>query len=232
MIMQIPELKLNSVLVIGDVHGFTDTYQKFIHRLPPGQRTIQIGDMGLGFKGVGLSEMPIDHTWFRGNHDKPETCRAHKNYRGDFGYDAQTRIFHLAGAWSIDRDYRIENQTWWRDEELSYIQLEFAVQLYEQVRPKFVLSHEAPENAAKALLLDLQGPYFAAKSACSLSRTSQALQRMLDIHQPEKWIFGHYHVDKSFKMPNCSTEFTCVGGMMTRGELPHVYELKLDQDYK
>jgi hypothetical protein len=214
-----------SLVVVGDVHGFTKTYQKFVRRLPEGQRSTQIGDMGLGFKGVGLHDMGPNHKFFRGNHDAPEKCRAHANYLGDYGYAPDSRIFHLAGAFSIDRDMRTEGISWWADEELSYKELECAIDLYALMKPRFVLSHEAPEKASKVLLYDLQGPYFAEKLACSGSRTSQALQVMLDIHQPEKWIFGHYHVDKKFYVPGFDTEFICVGGIMQSGEQPHTYEL-------
>jgi hypothetical protein len=221
------ELKPNSILVIGDVHGFTSTYQKFIRRLPQGQRTIQIGDMALGFPGVGLHQMPDEHKFFRGNHDCPEECIVHSNYLGDYGYLPEARIFYLAGAFSIDRAIRTEGVSWWRDEELSYRELDKAVELYKQVKPKFVLSHEAPSKASGVLLSHLMGPYFAAKGECSQSRTAQAMQIMLENHAPEQWVFGHYHVDKQFYTPGFDTKFICVGGMMELGEPPHTYELEL-----
>src|ERR1051326_1585742 len=145
-------LQPDSIILIGDVHGFTQTYQKYIQRLPDGQRTIQLGDMGLGFQGVGLAQMAESHSWFRGNHDSPERCRAHKNYRGDYGYDETTGIFHIAGAFSVDRDFRIAGVSWWEDEELSYRQLDEAISLYREKRPRFVVSHEAPVKAGATLL--------------------------------------------------------------------------------
>lgn len=225
--MEIPILKPNSIIVIGDIHGSTHTYQKFIERLPAGQRTVQIGDMGIGFKGVGLSKMSENHTWFRGNHDDPTKCRKNPNYRGDFGYDPNTGIFHVAGAWSIDRAYRTEGISWWADEELSYEELDAAVELYRFTHPRFILSHEAPAKAANTLLQSMCGAYFAAKGECANSRTGQALQIMLDYHSPEQWVFGHYHLDKEFYTPGFETQFHCVGGIMNSGELPHTYELKL-----
>lgn len=226
--LTIPEVGPNYIVVIGDVHGFTGTYQKFINRLPAGQRTIQIGDMGIGFEGVGLHRMPDSHTWFRGNHDNPKKCRTHPNYRGDYGYDETTGIFHLAGAWSIDRAYRTEGVTWWPDEELDYVELAKAVELYTKVKPRIVLSHDAPAKAVETLLYDLVGPYFMAKQKGANSRTSQALQIMLDTHQPDEWVFGHFHVDKSFHTPGYDTKFRCVGGMMQAGEPPHAYMLKVN----
>src|SRR6266404_2664369 len=137
-----------SITIIGDVHGFTKTYQKWLrNNLDPEQRSIQIGDMGLGFAGVGLpapGQPPLgdSHKFFRGNHDSPEKCRAHANYLGDYGYLEEDGIFWVAGAFSIDRAYRIEGVSWWADEELSYAELGKATDLYREVKPRFVLSHE------------------------------------------------------------------------------------------
>jgi Calcineurin-like phosphoesterase len=221
------ELKPNNILVIGDVHGFTDTYQKFIKRLPEGQRTVQIGDMALGFAGIVLHPMSDNHKFFRGNHDCPEECRAHPNYLGDYGYDAANEIFHLAGAWSIDRAMRTEGETWWRDEELSYEELDKAVELYRQAKPRFVLSHDCPSKTNNVLLYNLLGSYFLEKNECGKSRTAQAMQIMLDYHAPEQWAFGHYHFDKQFYVLGFDTKFICVGGMMQSGEPPHTYWLDL-----
>jgi hypothetical protein len=198
------------IIIIGDVHGKTGTYQKMIRRMPEGQRSIQIGDMGIGFPGVGLHKMPDEHKWFRGNHDNPEKCRANHNYFGDWGYLEADHLFWLAGAWSIDRVMRIEGQTWWPDEELSYAELQQVTDLYKEKKPRFVVSHEVPARAGRALLDGLMGPYFSAKGDCCNSRTSQALQSMLEFHQPEEWVFGHYHVDKTFQLQDCRTKFTCV----------------------
>jgi calcineurin-like phosphoesterase family protein len=221
-----------SITIIGDIHGRTKTYQKWLRdNLDPEHRSIQIGDMGLGFSGVGLPApgMPPlgdNHKFFRGSHDSPKKCREYKNYLGDYGYLAEDKIFWCAGALSIDRQYRIEGISWWADEELSYDDLGTAIDLYVESKPRFVLSHEAPAKVGAFLLYDLAGPYFAMKSGCQDSRTAQALEAMLSLHQPEKWIFGHYHVDKKFHVPGYDTEFICVGGIMNDGEQPHTYELK------
>lgn len=200
-----------SIVVIGDVHGRTDTYQKIVRRLPPGQRSIQVGDMGIGFKGVGLHEMSQEHKWFRGNHDNPTKCREHVNYLGDYGYLPEDKLFWLAGAYSIDRNYRVEGVSWWNDEELSIEELGKAVNLYEETKPEYVLTHECPSEAAIFMLQSLIGQYFNGKKDCANSRTAQALQLMYEIHQPKEFVFGHYHVDKTFHLKQDSrTKFTCV----------------------
>ena len=208
-----------SVVCIGDVHGQTTTYQKIVRRLPEGQPSIQVGDMGIGFPGVGLHKMPPQHGWFRGNHDNPDKCQKTTNYLGDWGYLSEYDIFFVGGAWSIDRAHRVEGVSWWRDEELSSNQFRQAVEAYERIKPRFVLSHEAPTNISNALLADLIGPYFTEKAACQKSVTCNALQYMFDQHQPKEWVFGHYHVNKQIE--SNGTIFTCVAELSK-------YELKLD----
>lgn len=195
------------VVIIGDVHGMTKVYNRILAEKWDGRETIQIGDMGIGFRY--LEPRPTNHRFFRGNHDDPALCKKHPNYLGDYGYIKEHGIFYVAGAWSIDWQMRIPGQSWWEDEELSIKELNAAVDLYAATKPRFVLSHEAPSQAARHLLKDLMGDYFFAKAECSHSRTAQALQSMFELHRPEKWIFGHYHVDKTFKING--TEFRCVG---------------------
>jgi hypothetical protein len=203
------------ITIIGDVHGKTTEYKKMLEQRFKDQRTIQVGDMGFGFSRnpEGMSPMPMNHRWFRGNHDKPELCRAHPNYLGDWGYLEEEKMFFLAGAFSIDRVWRVPGVTWWPDEELSSEELQKAYELYVEKKPRVVISHEAPSKAAKLMLYDLSGEYFAAKGECSMSRTAEALQRMLDAWAPIEWVFGHYHVDKTFTW-GC-TKFTCVNELST-----------------
>jgi hypothetical protein len=218
------------MIIIGDIHGWTKSYTRLVDRLESEHKSsIQIGDMGLGFKGVGLHKLPDNHKFIRGNHDSPKKCQQHHNYLGEFGYDSQTGIFHIGGAWSIDRAMRIPDISWWAGEELSWLQLDECVQMYKNCQPKFVVSHECPSKVSQVLLGGILGPYFSAKLECGQSRTGQAMQIMLEAHQPKEWVFGHYHIDKTFYTPGFDTKFTCVGGIMSSGEAPHYYELNLGE---
>lgn len=200
------------IKIIGDVHGKTGDYKRLVRSMPPDQRSIQIGDMGVGFQGVRIHEMSMNHRWFRGNHDAPAKCRAHKNYLGDWGYLPEDKLFWIAGAFSIDRAWRVEGISWWPDEELSVEELGRVYDYYVETKPKYVISHEAPSKAAARMLMDLtiggDPGYFSAKLDCCHSRTAQAMQAMLDVHQPDEWVFGHYHVSKTFDAQG--TKFTCV----------------------
>jgi hypothetical protein len=80
--------QMAKITIIGDVHGKTGEYVHKLQKLGPNAQSIQVGDMGLGFKGVGLpppgASMPKgNHKFFRGNHDDPAKCRANPYYLGD-----------------------------------------------------------------------------------------------------------------------------------------------------
>lgn len=196
-------------VVIGDVHGKTSDLCWMLEHNPKlsGHLCFQLGDMGLGFRGVILPEQPRDRFLFtRGNHDSPEVCRAHPNYAGDYGYLADHEMFFLGGAWSIDQAWRVEGVSWWRDEELSATDLNKALQLYGESKPRYVVTHEAPSSAAISILSTLS--IHKDPAICANTRTSQVLQQMLELHAPEEWIFGHYHVNYQFIFGK--TRFRCL----------------------
>ena len=206
---------MTHVIIIGDVHGKTANYKQMLKEKFANDRTIQVGDMGFGFSNnpQGMSPMELQHRWIRGNHDKPELCRAHPNYLGEYGYLPEDQLFYLAGAFSIDYMWRVPGRSWWADEELSWPDLQKAIDLYKEVKPKFFVSHEAPSEAAKYMLTVALPSYRPEKLDCAMSRTAEALQVMCDFHQPKEWVFGHYHVNKSFDWKG--TKFTCVAELST-----------------
>lgn len=217
------------MIFIGDVHGKTG---KLTHKLLgpafKDKKGFQVGDMGLGFPGVQLRTFPTKYFQFiRGNHDAPQKCRQHPNYAGDYGYDPEEKLFYLGGAWSIDAAWRIEGISWWKDEELDLVELNKAQQLYLESKPQIVATHEAPTAAAIILLnqvmfqgrpdlgdnpvrvsRDSSYEYYREKVGCKNTRTSQALQQMLEMWSPKHWVFGHYHVRMDFELYGC--KFHCI----------------------
>lgn len=183
-----------SFRIIGDVHGRIQDYYAVAD---DADLSIQIGDMGLGFRGVSLEPNPA-HRFFRGNHDSPQACRDHPNYMGDWGYDEAFDLFWFAGADSIDRYIRREGVSWWRDEELSVQEFQEALDLYERVRPSVVLSHDGPQDFVATLF-----------GIRDRSRTRQALQAAYELWQPRLWAFGHHHSPRDF-VTREDTRFVCL----------------------
>ncbi len=229
------------MIFIGDCHGKTSQLEWMLKHNPKLQdkKCFQLGDMGLGFKGVELNP-PRNH-WFRfirGNHDSPQKCVDHPNYAGDYGYDPKEKLFWCGGAWSIDWQWRTPGISWWVDEEQSPEALNQAYQLYIKSKPRIVATHEAPTEAAIRIIAAAMVPpsneelatsvvkseeyqYYKAKLGCKNTRTSQVLQQMFDAHKPEYWVFGHYHLTKEFDIEGCN--FQCLAELVNM-------EITLDEE--
>jgi hypothetical protein len=185
-----------------------DEYLELLASLPPDSRSIALGDLYLGRPGVSLPELPPAHRFLRGNHDDPALARSHSNFVGDFGFLAPEGIFYVGGALTVSWRVLGNSRYWYRDEELSVHELEVAIGLYASTKPPILIAHEFPQEAVPELLRGLSGNYFESKGNCADSRTSIALQRMLEIHRPEKFFGGHYHVVKEFTLSG--TRFRCL----------------------
>jgi hypothetical protein len=182
---------------IGDVHGLFKDYIRILEYVVGKESSIQVGDMGLGFTSRPvldeLPELPDRHKFIRGNHDRPESCRLHPNYLGEFGYDKERDLFFVSGGFSVDRNYRIEGLSWWRDEQLTSAQMIEAYALYSSARPRIMVTHEAPDSV-------VQAAPFLIWSGMTHTATGMFLDRLWRLHQPQLWIAGHYHKDADLKL--------------------------------
>lgn len=182
---------------IGDTHGNFDVYLNIIK---DAHESIHVGDFGIGFRPNPTHKYDITaHKFIRGNHDWLYGCTKELNWIPDGHYDADKEIFFVGGAYSIDRGYRTEGIDWWADEELSYDDLEKFIDDYEKIKPRIVVSHECPDWLTKHFDIN----YYEIPS-----RTRKAFETMWNIHKPELWVFGHWHLnfDKVFD----KTRFICL----------------------
>lgn len=179
--------------VIGDVHGKFSRYKTLIRNVPVSR---QVGDMGVGFRnrlGDYTANPPYDsmkrhgdHRFIRGNHDNPGVCSGMELFIKDGTYDADLGVFFVGGALSVDVQYRTENFDWWRGEELTYDEFQHVIDLYEDIKPRIMITHDAPEDVVQRLFhghIKFNYP----------SITRQAFNVMWAIHKPELWFFGHWH---------------------------------------
>ena len=201
------------MLLIGDVHGLFWDYKRIIKSLGV-KRTLQLGDFGLGFLQTmdfpDMSGIEGEHLFIRRNHDNPAVCRADKHCVGDFGvlegsfidglYD---KLFFIAGAWSIDEAYRTPGISWWEDEQLSHEQLADAIDKYSEVKPDIVCSHDCPTT----ILHHIHG------SRVIPTRTSQAMDIMINIHKPKYFFFAHHHISWRKNIDGCW--FICLSELET-----------------
>lgn len=201
-------------LFIGDVHGKFGPYKSIIKNHI---NTIQVGDMGIGFRDPMLDKsfrnppynamLKDGHRFIRGNHDNPNSCRFHSQWIKDGTIEGD--VMFIGGATSIDREWRIKDYTWWEDEELSIQELGLMADIFRSQRPRVMVTHECPQSIADTMLAEFNMAKFNDASA-----TRQAFQVMLEAHQPDIWIFGHWHV--SFDKMINGTRFVCLNELETK----------------
>jgi len=186
------------ISVIGDAHGKYDQYVKMARKR---DFTVQIGD--LGFKYDCLKNLDSDrHKLVGGNHDNYDIIGEWPHYLGDFGAASLGGVdfFFYRGAYSIDRQYRTVGRDWWEQEQVGIEGFMKARELYREVKPRLILTHDCPETISPSLLPSGATIY--------QNTTGWALQELFNIHKPEMWVFGHYHVSKRMLVEG--TEFVCL----------------------
>lgn len=207
--------------IVGDIHGNFNEYSfynlgvgRYRHATEPAppDRSVQVGDFGIGFYSPYWHESVNDwmkknptHRFIRGNHDDPAMCKTMNNYIADG--TVENDVMYIGGAWSIDQDYRTEGVDWWRDEELSIAELDALIEVYEDVKPRVMITHDCPTSVAWEMFLS-KGLGIGNNELIK-TRTGEALQAMFEIHQPEMHIFGHWHNTK--EMTINGTRFICLG---------------------
>jgi hypothetical protein len=221
---------MNTLRIIGDVHGqvtlndlYTREARPYLDIISEAPYSVQIGDMGDG-ETYGQLVASVDatrHCFFPGNHDHYDRLPPHS--LGDFGTVCwgEVDFFFIRGAESIDREkliglgQQLGKTLWFEQEQLTDEQMDAAEREYLRVRPKIVLSHDAPTEIAEfawqhARRLGAPNPGLRFQP----SRTNAFLTRLMEHHPPKLWLFGHHHRDWTYRESN--TLFVCVG------ELSHV----------
>lgn len=183
-----------SFSVIGDVHGKYRRVHEIIREKDRYPFLVQLGDFGFDYATLDNVD-PEKFKIVGGNHDNYDKIIDIPHYLGDFGYTSLngTSFFFYRGAWSIDRIYRTIGIDWWEQEELSLGQFAQAKDLYEQVKPSIMITHDCPMSIADELLEPWQQRFN--------NNTGHALEQLYEIHQPDLWLFGHWHMSKTIQKP-------------------------------
>lgn len=201
---------------IGDVHGHYGRLKKIIRKCDV---SIQVGDMGVGFRAwtphEGVRDLPNppydtmrregDHRFIRGNHDNLEVCRRQRLWIPD-GTMVHDRVFCCGGATSVDRAWRTEGLDWWPDEELSIKELDCVIDDFVEQKPEVVCTHDCPDFIANE--------YCSWKGRAKFvdeSRTRQALDAAYALveRKPRLWLFGHWH--ETCRLVRSGTHFQMLG---------------------
>ena len=210
--------------IIGDIHGKIYDYRSYAlvtgvrgRQIVQPERSIQVGDFGIGFFSPFWHEKEIEwqkehpqHRFIRGNHDDPELCKTMPGYIEDGTVEGD--VMFVGGAWSIDFAWRTPMVDWWPGEELSVEELDKLVTKFGQTKPRVMITHDCPTSVAWEMFLS-KGLGLGDNKQIK-TRTGEALQAMFEIHQPELWVYGHWHNTR--KQEINGTTFQCLG------ELDHI----------
>lgn len=190
---------MKTITVIGDMHG--QNWDEYVQFISLNAYSIQIGDFGLEKMHQSYLRfndiMHKQHKILFGNHDWYPNLNCEYSL-GNFGTLFDNKIFYIRGANSIDKHLRYSGIDWFENEQLSYTEMQSAIDLYETVKPEIVISHTCPQ-----IVKESQFGFY------DKSFTELALNEMFGIHNPRLWIFGHFHQSKVFKL--CNTTFKSLG---------------------
>lgn len=198
--------------LISDVHGHHDQYLELIHNV---EHSLQLGDFGFNYSVLGQVD-PLRHRMIAGNHDNHDICNQFPHFLPKFGYSeiGGYTFFHMQGAFSIDWQERINydqlhnTKSWWLNEQLSYLELEQAVELYCTTKPDLVITHDAPRSVVHHFGKEQVLRNFGYNPKTFTTTTSEALEVMFRLYKPKNWYFGHYHVTKKVNVEG--TDFQCL----------------------
>ena len=177
-------------IFLGDVHANISLCKQLAVKNPD-KTIVQLGDLGIGFHKGNLPtfknylDLPDNFKFFPGNHDDRNACHKLPHCLGDYG-EYLDKFFFVSGADSIDKPYRIENISWWRNEELSLKQQEDCLIKWTNSRIDTLVAHDIPQSFAEAYEL-----------IYDISATRNLLEVMIDIRKPKLLISGHHHSSKS-----------------------------------
>jgi hypothetical protein len=211
--------------MIGDVHGIFGQYDTILKNSP--YPTIQVGDLGIGFRERGTVEHPEgrlsspyydrmvenDHEFLRGNHDNPTSCRTHTQWIPDglCKTIGSSKVMFIGGAWSIDKPWRTPGVDWWSDEEVGYNEFSVLYNRYCEYKPDIMVTHDGPMSITKLLFLDRGAGMTNRQQFPTL--TGGWLDAVFWAHRPKTWIFGHWHVHRDEIVDGC--RFICLAELET-----------------
>lgn len=200
------------IIVCGDVHGeWKALVNKVVSYNLTNTSLIIAGDCGFGFNSVKhdidtlikLNEFfksrNIVMHLVRGNHDNPSFwIKSRKddftnivfqkdysrilNNTFDYDQEQEREIVFIGGAVSIDRDQRIEHESWWANE---------IIVKEPARRANIIISHDCPTFVSP---MD-----FKHKNNEDAYHNAKILDMVYDemYHKPELWVHGHFHISKT-----------------------------------
>ena len=206
------------VYITGDMHGdLTRLYDKEFRKLKRGDILIVCGDFGYIFDGSKQEKEVIN--WFskrkfvtafvEGTHDnltKINCCRE-TVWKGGKVHRIKGNLIHLmrgqiftidgnsfftfGGGESLDKDMRVSQGFWWREEEPTPAEMADGAKVLDEAGCKvdYIITHEPPSRVKSAMLLR-RG------DSDNVNKLNGYLEEIGNSCDYRHWYFGSLHEDK------------------------------------
>lgn len=147
-----------------------------------------------------LKEYPYEEKW--GGRVQKIVENVYHLCRGELFTMEGNRIFTFGGATSVDKEYRTEHISWWREENASQAEKDYGLDMLKSVdwNVDYVITHTAPEQ----FLSVYRQAAFNKLSFCPTGAYLTELHRQLTY---KKWYFGHFHDDVDSSYHKCRLVF-------------------------
>ena len=208
------------IYVTGDTHGLEDFYKLHIFagqhpELTKDDYVIIAGDFGGVWSEQTLTEslryytqLPFTVLFVDGNHENFDILNAYpvSEWKGGKVHKIKPDVIHLmrgqvfeiegktiftfGGATSIDKMYRTEGRSWWRQELPTFEELDEGVANLKRYGNKvdYIITHSCSERAFAYPAISKNVTKFNCPEV-------QMLSYIEDIASFGHWYFGHFHTD-------------------------------------
>lgn len=210
------------MIITGDTHGTFDLAKLKTYCLThktDDKYILILGDCGVCFHNglkdeiikKALEGLPCKNILFLdGNHENFDLLNSYevKEWNGGKVHFISDKIIHLmrgqvyeiekkkwfvfGGGNSIDKQWRIEGRSWWRDEMPSKEEYEEGLNNLEKTGNKvdYILTHTAPYSICRQLVNHMYSG-------------EEELQQYFDVIKDavefKEWYFGHWHMDRTIE---------------------------------
>lgn len=105
-----------------------------------------------------------------------------------------TRILFVGGASSTDKMYRTAYRDWFPEEKITEEDIKH---LNAGKEYDIVVSHTCPKMCLETMNNFVQVPYD------FYDQSTYILQDVFEMYHPKLWVYGHWHIDVSYRMFGC-----------------------------
>lgn len=206
------------VYITGDMHGDVERlYDKEFRKLKRGDILIVCGDFGYIFNGSKLEKQVVNYlakrkfvtAFIEGTHDNLSVINRCREtvWKGGLVHRIKGNLLHLmrgqifdidgnryftfGGGESTDKDMRVAQGLWWREEEPTPGEMADGARMLDEAgcRVDYIITHEPPAKVKSAMLLRRGGND-------SVNKLNGYLEEIGKSCTYRHWYFGSLHEDR------------------------------------